>query len=383
MNVSASSVVAPARGADPLISDHVTPYILMVLSFLILLFSLPATVLNLLNIIVFMNMGTIDSITVCFISLSLFDFISMLIKTINALLSLFVDFGAPWSRDFHAYVFVLNLAYSIAMDWSSSVTTYIALQRGLCVALPFLTRHMFNRNRSLAILVIVFTLLLACAMPRSTFIRLQPIPDPMVNSSQMLMIRFLEPWKQFDSFYIIFVKTILVCIEYVVMVVCSVAISLSMRSSIQLKLYSSTLSSQPQPNDSQTPEGRGKSKPYTNKTQMNDDREVTAGTTATKRDGPVKKKDTKEVLVVKQSLTVVIVHVVLNTPRMLAIFYKVIEPRYQIGGQFNNLFFVVFTAINVCDAINATVNFFVYVKFNSKFRLYLAAVSHRHIKKPI
>ena len=46
------------------------------------------------------------------------------------------------------------------------------------------------------------------------------------------------------------------------------------------------------------------------------------------------------------------------------------EPRYRLGGQSQNLFFVFFTAINATDFINAFVNFFVYLKFDSKFRNY-------------
>ncbi|KAK3735864.1 hypothetical protein RRG08_041055 [Elysia crispata] len=62
MNVSRSLESARAPLGGPLISDHITNYIMTMLSFLILTFSLPATVLNILNVYIFVN-TKLDSVT--------------------------------------------------------------------------------------------------------------------------------------------------------------------------------------------------------------------------------------------------------------------------------------------------------------------------------
>ena len=94
------------------------------------------------------------------------------------------------------------------------------------------------------------------------------------------------------------------------------------------------------------------------------------------------KKDSKESLVVKQSLIVVLIQVILTTPKILVSLYKVFEPRFTSGGQFNNLFFVFYNCTDVTSSINAFVNFFVYLTFNSKFRNYFSTKMYiRQIKK--
>ncbi|GFR99025.1 chemosensory receptor A [Elysia marginata] len=82
------------------------------------------------------------------------------------------------------------------------------------------------------------------------------------------------------------------------------------------------------------------------------------------------KKEAKESLVMKQSLMVVLIHIIFTTPRMLASLFVVFEPRYRVGGEYQNLYFVSYAAISVTDSVNAFVNFFIYLRFNSKFTNY-------------
>ncbi|KAK3764838.1 hypothetical protein RRG08_041256 [Elysia crispata] len=349
MNMSTSLISEPALKNSRIISYDLARILSGMFSSMVLVFSVPAVVLNIINIIIFVN-TKIDSITVCFISLSLSDLSGMLLLTKTSIVNIMRVFNVPWGKNLSSYLFLFTFGIGLSVDTSSATTTYIALQRGLCVALPFLTRHLFNRNRSLIICVSLFLFILACSTPRATSFSLKNIPDPADNTSTILIIKYFETWGPFDSFYTIFVKTVLVCIEFCVMIVCASLISYGMQSSMKLKHNSST---QAHPTGDKTAGKHGKG--FSGEEQSQ------------------KKKEAKESLVMKQSLVVVLIHVIFTTPRMLASLYVVFESRYRVGAQYQNLYFVTFASISVTDSINAFANFFVYVRFNTKFRSYFMA----------
>ncbi|GFR62688.1 chemosensory receptor C [Elysia marginata] len=353
--------------SDTLISDVVANVLIAAICFLILVFSVPAIVLNILNVLIFVK-TKIDSITVCFISLALSDLISMILLSNNAIYGIIVAFRVSWGSSLPTYPFILSIAIGLSVDTSSATTTYIALQRGLCVALPFLTRHLFNKNRSLIICVSVFVFILVCSTPRAISFRLKTIPNPADNSSTVTIVQFLKTWGPSDSFYTIFVKTALVCAEFALMIVCAALIFYGMQASVKLKLKSSSQAAQAQPKGSYNTASEYSK--FSNGSKGEFKKETGNGSRKTNdKDQNLKnRKETKESLVMKQSLIVVLIHVMFTTPRMLASLYGVIEPRYRVGGHYQNLYLVTYSSISVTDSINAFANFFVYLKFNSKFR---------------
>ncbi|KAK3741130.1 hypothetical protein RRG08_042497 [Elysia crispata] len=356
MNVSTSLETVSARLGQPLINDQITNYIMVMVSFIVLTISLPATALNILNVYIFVN-TTLDSVTVCFISLALSDFSSMLLLSVHAIFSLISYFGASWGRSVPALSYFVSFIFVLLMDLSSLTTAYIAVQRGLCVTFPFLTRHAFNKNRSMIVCVSISLIILACSLPRFATFRLRTIPDPIDNTTTLIVFEYLASWDSFDKFDLIFMKTALTFTEYGIMVICTVAISIGMRSSMKLKQKSKSYA-----HHTESGIDLKKSKEEEEKKDMNDNKRSEKEQT--------QKKDSKESLVVKQSLIVVLIHVILTTPKIFVSLYKFYEPRFTLGGQFNNFFFVFYNSANVISAINAFVNFFVYLRFNSKFKNY-------------
>ena len=367
MNISTRLEIVSAPLGEPLISNHITNYVMMVLCFMILVFSFPAIVLNILNVYIFIN-TKLDSVTVCFISLALSDLTSMLVLATMSIFSTIVAFGVSWGKNLPTFSRFIVLFFTFSLDMSCATTTYIAVQRGLCVTFPFITRHVFNKNRSLIICVAIFLAMLTIWLPVFSTFALKTIPDPADNSSKLVVFEYFESWEPYDSFYLIFMKTVLAVIEYVIMVICTVAISIGMQSSIKLKQNSNSYSSQNQSGTDAQESKEEKDKKYKNETKGNE-----------KEQG--QKKDSKELLVVKQSLIVVLIHVILTTPRIITCIYQVSERRFHLGEQFHNLYFITHSSADVIGSINASVNFFVYVKFNSKYKeFFFSKIYRRDVK---
>ncbi|GFN74238.1 chemosensory receptor c [Plakobranchus ocellatus] len=356
--------------AGQILSRELFPYLTSLFCIFALIFSVPAVCFNAINIFIFCKIGGTDSITVCFLHLALCDFCTMVFQSIGSLFKLLFSLNVPGCRNLSTYTFATAVTYSLFLDVASATTTYIALQRGLCVAWPFLTRHVFTRNRSLTVLVIITLILLGGGMPRALTFRFRQLPGPTNNSSPIVIVQFLGIHGHFDAFYLIFVKIIMGFTQYITMAVCAVAIFIGMRSSIKLKSVSSSAGSDSNNKKSkpgslgnpETTENRVKP-PTQKKIGMNSE---DAPTEAKQEKG--KKVPQKELLVIKQALTVVLLQVFCTTPGIIVFIYSMFEPRFELGTEFHNVFYVVFSGIDMCYAANAFANFFIYLHFNSKFK---------------
>ncbi|GFO30498.1 chemosensory receptor c [Plakobranchus ocellatus] len=355
-----------------IISNDIALYLTVILTLLMGVFSVPSIVINIINIFIFTSTGVKDSITVCFLALAVADLSAMVLATAAALCAFFDAIRVTWSSSLKVYGFSIGAVYSLLSDISAAITTYIALQRGICVALPFAARRVFTRISSLRIITTTVIFLLVCSLPRLLSFRLVTLNHPAMNVSKVLVIKFLNTWTFTDTFYLLFVKTGLACLEHIVMVVCVVAIFVGMRSSRRLK-HSASAWSKPEEHRNATgqpgfPSDAGRRREG-NGNQSKPRR---------KEEGKGKQLDTKEDVVIKQSLLIVLIHIVCTTPRVLVCLYRFFEPRFQIGELYEDMFYVVYMAINVLDSINAFLNFFVYIRLNSRFKvLFMSAFSKK------
>ncbi|GFO26788.1 chemosensory receptor c [Plakobranchus ocellatus] len=223
-----------------IINDNLAVYLRELLHILILTFSLPSIMLNIINVFIFINTRVTDSITVCFLALAAADLCSMLLQTVKAICSFLVS--ASGSSDLDIVSFFIASLYGFTSDISSAIITYIALQRGLCVALPFMARTFFTKNKSLKVISAILIFLMLCHLPRMIMMRVVKSRHQGTNSSAFSMITFMPGWDIVDAFYLIFVKTVLACLQYCTMILCAAAIFVGMRSSIELKNSSSASS---------------------------------------------------------------------------------------------------------------------------------------------
>ncbi|GFO02609.1 chemosensory receptor c [Plakobranchus ocellatus] len=295
-----------------IINDNLAVYLRGLLQLLILTFSLPSIIMNIINVFIFINTRVTDSITVCFLALAAADLCSMLLQTVKSLCS-FVAISASGNSDLDIVVFIIASMYGFTSDISSAIITYIALQRGLCVALPFMARTFFTKNKSLKVISAILIFLMLCHLPRMILLRVVKSRHQGTNSSAFLMILFLPGWDIVDGFYLIFVKTVLACLQYCTMILCAAAIFVGMRSSIELKNSSSASSKFK--NHRNINKQFGSAKHPQNEGEENADAKEIGGEVGKTE----KKRDSKETAVVKQSLLVVLIQVICTTPRVIMV----------------------------------------------------------------
>ncbi|GFN95670.1 chemosensory receptor c, partial [Plakobranchus ocellatus] len=314
-----------------IISDELYPFMNSLFLIMTAMFSVPAILFNAMNVFIFCKIGVTDSITVCFLHLAVCDFFTMINVSLGAFFTIFFVLGVPGSKNMATYTFVTAMAYGISQDIAAATTTYIALQRGLCVAWPFLARRAFTKKRSIIVLMVITIFLIGCLIPRTVSYKLIYVPDPTSNSSQILIIHFLDLWNNVTNFYFIFVKIFLVYIQYTIMSICAVAIAIGMKSSIKLKSTSSSapsISSESKSNHKKASE-TGMNESSFESPGVSKDGKDSQTSGKEEKDKNVQKREGKEYLVIKQVLIVVLVHIICTTPGIATFIYEMYESRFE------------------------------------------------------
>ncbi|GFN80717.1 chemosensory receptor c [Plakobranchus ocellatus] len=314
-----------------IVSDELYPFMNSLFLIMTAMFSVPAILFNAMNVFIFCKIGVTDSITVCFLHLAICDFFTMINVSLGAFFTIFFVLGVPGSKNMATYTFVTAMAYGISQDIAAATTTYIALQRGLCVAWPFLARRAFTKKRSIIVLIVITLFLIGCLIPRTVSYKLIYVPDPTSNSSQILIIHFLDLWNNVTNFYFIFVKIFLVYIQYTIMSICAVAIAIGMKSSIKLKSTSSSapsICSESKSNHKKASE-TGKNESSFESPGVSKDGKDSQTSGKEEKDKNVQKREGREYLVIKQVLIVVLIHIICTTPGIATFIYEMYESRFK------------------------------------------------------
>ncbi|GFO25279.1 chemosensory receptor c [Plakobranchus ocellatus] len=360
-----------------ILSDEVYLYIAFMLWSLIVIIGLHAVCANILNILTFYTIGLIDSVSACFFCLSVTDLLSMttlLYCACTALYSLISPAG-HWVIPFNFLIF--RLLYT-SIDISAAITTYIAIQRAVCVAFPFFARNFFTRNKSLAVITALVVIFLACTLPSVASMRLLLVTDPQTNSS-ILRLYFTSTFTPADQFFTFFVKIGFLFTEQVVMGTCLIVTAYGIVSSRKLRVLSSLQPSA----DKSKPDNEDRTKEtkapgnVLRPGEHNDESKIQNRQVIPELNERQKKRLKKEIRAIKQSVIVVLIHIICVTPRMTLSIVNLVEPRFTDRGQNRNLFDATYLGLNVNDCINALVNFFVYFRFNGAFRTTVKSVMRR------
>ncbi|GFO39468.1 hypothetical protein PoB_006597300 [Plakobranchus ocellatus] len=221
----------------------------------------------------------------------------------------------------------------------------------MCVALPFFTRRAFNRKRSCIIICAVFVFNYGCAILRASNLRYVPATNQATNSSRYIL-SINEAYKTINL-YLTLYRNVTLFLEQAIMIISIVVLGVGLRSSRQLV---------------------GRSRPKSTVTSGN-------GYLDTNRSGPskadrsstekkkMKKADNKEFKAVQQCLAIVILHVVYSSPRIVRRSLTIQSSSFVVTGYYIHLANLVF----ITDCFNAAVQFFIYMKFNQRFRSFVSS----------
>ncbi|XP_059175062.1 uncharacterized protein LOC131955104 [Physella acuta] len=301
---------------------------------------------NAVNIHVFLSIGLKDGLMFCLLLLSCFD-LAYLVTVAWRYVS-FVMFAVEkvskygfWFpvEPYGMYVFAGHVS-RIPYTASILTTTLLAVLRCASVSMPIRFKYSFNANFFKACVLTSAIFAFASCLPVLVLMGMVMEYDSNVNSSRPVL--WISPhreevanivWSLRDAFIPLATQA--------VVVVCVVVMSRYLRASATFRHINAghpniktTTTANSQPGDQHT---------------------------STKLGG-------KELQVLKQVVLICVVYIACNTPTIFFNFTGLFVSGFTVQTSFNNVFLLTMGVKHVYQSFHASVNFFIYYHYNSKFR---------------
>lgn len=301
---------------------------------------------NTTNIVVFLQIGLKDSITVSFFGLAFaelgfvfFTFIYQLFESLDSITMLKPEV------DYRSLAYILNLCAFFFVDMSVLITVYTSLQKCACVALPFLIKNIFTPTRSSCILYIMYLIMLIYYLPLLISSGLIQKFDEQLNRTRF-MLPLSDEQKEMLAIFKIFNRMI-IPISSIVLVTASLAVmAVKLVKASNLRHAMTKVKADPATNGRK---GRTNSQLSSN-----------------------------ELKAIQAVFLVSAIFVTCNLPDVVSFLVSVLMPDFGDYGSYRNSFRLTRAVQNVLAVTNATVNIFVYFKYNSKYRSQMLADFGRH-----
>ena len=217
------------------------------------------------------------------------------------------------------------------------ITTYLAVMRCLCVANPLIFRGSLSPGKTALLFSTFFAFSLVVRVPTLALTDIRVSFNPRINLSRPAM--WTHPsrelvkditWSGVDIPIPIAVEvTLTICV-----VVMARALKASSRFRSKLASGKTSSNAHEAPSDESQP-------------------------------GKLTKKDTR---VIKQLVFISGLFLCCNLPKLIRIVGDTAESEFSIYGRYRFLFSIVFTIQVLFEILNSSLNFFIYYKFNTRFR---------------
>ncbi|GFN84394.1 chemosensory receptor c, partial [Plakobranchus ocellatus] len=336
--------------------------------FCIVLFGLTS---NTINIVVFARMGLKDNVTITLLFLSVSDLIHLALYCPSMVARYILTEKTTHVWPFDPYILLAStkIYCYLFYDYSSFVSVFLAVVRCLCVAKPLAFKSMITKARTLFCLVAIFLITVIMRVPMFTVFRMTTVIRPSTNAS------FTKLFLSSDYFKVhqvndILNKNILSWLAYSTVVVCVIILLYKLREAA--KFRRSLATSIPEQSKGASEGSNEKSSELSdpdmatldtmNKTQVSE-------STTSKSKNMISQKMSAKDLQVAQSVTLIcIIFIFSQLPFQVAAIYRLVEPEFDNNRRYDALYKLSTFITNTCGLLNASINIFVYVTYNSKFR---------------
>ncbi|XP_005095699.1 uncharacterized protein LOC101864134 [Aplysia californica] len=317
------------RSTAPLISlalmHTIETIFLVVLSSCVCLFGLFS---NLVNLVIFWKHGFRESITVGLMGLAVSDTCTILC---GAVLAVCFNPLIPFSEIGVNIRAVQNLVGSrprvCFARATALITMYITLERCLCVALPLRVKTILTPARTLAVVVSIFASVLLIYSPIWAAYRLEWTFSPSQNASELTLVSAPNAEELEGFSFVITVCVQLTCFTVLVTLTSVLVILLKRRSQWRAQVTRSTAGSSHR-----------------------------------------KVMSRQEQNAIKLTIMVAAILICSLLPGTMLLFTTFLEPEFNLGRRYENLFFSIWPIVSFSEVSNASANIFVYYHMNSKYR---------------
>ena len=293
--------------------------------------ALVATVANIVTILVYRKLGFADSTNVSLAALALSDLI-VSFSTLTSVLAILLPIipNVPFTMEIFFYI--AFTPHVMATRTSALITSYISVERYLCVLIPLKIKRLITSVRTSIAMITVFV---AGFIGWPIDFAIFPMRWRYVPELNRTLLRILIPsdptsvaLRAFNQAYYPFFLPLL---TFLTVVVCTSQNSRSLQKS---KIW----------------------------------RDANRSTTGTGRDEETVAIKSKEARAVKMVITIATVFIISTIPSNVHMIAVIAVPAFDLGGSYTNLYTVTGMAYYIADCLNCSANVFIYYKMSSKFK---------------
>ncbi|XP_013087165.2 uncharacterized protein LOC106071570 [Biomphalaria glabrata] len=330
---------------------------------------------NVVVIRTFKYMGLKDGVTLSFIFLAASDLAYLLtIASQAASLGLHGvekknQLTVFYSVDpFGIYIFLTNLGIMIYL-MTVLVTTFLAIARCLCVAIPLKFKNWFSKKTSVVFFVAFCIVSIVTYIPVLIYMKMIKAYDTRVNATRYVL--WISPkreeikqavWISRDVFVTFFTQ--------LVVIACVVILTRSLRTASKFRQTSAAYSLR-QRLDRQVTifttetqaslKGSGQSQKHLNARSD-------SFTSVSASNHKVERLSSKDISVVQQVVLISTVYIVCNMPKICIDVTGMFVPEFTLGKSYQNLYLAFICVMEIFQLFNSSIGIFIYYNYNTKFR---------------
>ncbi|GFO13018.1 chemosensory receptor a [Plakobranchus ocellatus] len=312
----------------------------------IILFGLLA---NLVNIIIFMKSGIKDSVTTLLCSLAVSDlsFLTLIVPFVTS--SIIIRFAPNWVWPFDRNI-MFFLFYWPALtlyDFSCYISVATGVTRCACVAMPLQFKSVFTKARTVKLVIALFIVAVLLRVPVLTLFDIALRQNPLSNNTEpYLVYSNLETRVKIND---LLNRQTLPYINFIIMIACVIILTIKLHEATRIRrshaAHSHTENPTWHPKDLKQPDAQ--------------------------------RMSAKDIQVVQSVVLVCSIFVISQLPFSLFSTVRLIEPEFNDKGYYHYMFTACTAFSYTCYFLNASVNIFVYYRYNSKYRAALLSVLKR------
>ncbi|CAL1538301.1 unnamed protein product [Lymnaea stagnalis] len=285
---------------------------------------LTGIVFNIINITVFASLGFSDTTNISLLGLAVAD-LGVLVTVIGYSVTynpLTVQVTPFETIDAVNYV-VLGTPHVLFCRIAGCLTAFITFERFMCVAFPLHVKSIVTPKRTTLVVLSIYIILVACTLPQFLANQIAPRFNPQSNVTVIGIV--LSPNADQLENFTLTVDIVAQVASFVVVVASTLGL---VRSLVTIAKWRSCTSS-----SSQSLQVSGRDKQL-----------------------------------VKMVLLISVVFICCSLPTVVGNLVMIFVKDFNTKGRNKNLFIFVCVIFFILDAINSTINIFIYLRMSSKFR---------------
>ncbi|GFO37462.1 chemosensory receptor a [Plakobranchus ocellatus] len=323
---------------------------------------------NIINIIVFVKLGLRESTSISLLSLAVSDLLLTLLALWSNILYIpqFSSFNTPLRADEMFFV-TGGVARMFVSRTGALITTYIALERCLCVIAPLKVKAIVTRRRTCTAMVTIFIITIGPSLFLYNNYHIAYYYYPDVNRT-LLGASYIDTEVNYilDRVVTAVCGTAFLIFSFATTSVCTIYLVIYLQRSTKWRLTHS------------------KTHDKTNEAlSNNNDTNVTVATVKDRRKKEVESKKksltstqrtSKDDRVVRTVVVITMLFIVCFFPGCVAFALYVALPGFTLYGRYGQLFVLVYTVCFIIEPINSCFNLFIYYSMGTHFRTMLHQV---------